>query len=355
MMSAAACASPDPVPAPQYVKREAPAQYAPAALYPACLGKTVPMRMSKEMPYAEVQIGGRRGTFLLDYGANVSSIDLNAMPGVKPVQGSCDPAAPGRQCDFEDFSFVDNQGSVSLLTADYSGLVLDSRQAGIIGTDFLSENAYTLLFSRNSFSRAGRREFCSSGALLAAGFSPLSTAGYFSDDTRKLLPLNALDENYSGPLSVPNVPAVPVRVAGVDALAQIDTGYSDYIVRHSVNINQALYSLITAADPGALLRCPENDKKLSTCVPGLLEPVEAYRLNKGAIEFIAEDGSAARSFRSAVVYVKRTPPGAMACGGIGAHTRPSAQLGGSFMADMETVVFDPFSSRVWILKEKTAR
>jgi hypothetical protein len=179
----------------------------------------------------------------------------------------------------------------------------------------------------------------------------MTAAGYFSSDTSKLLPLASLADNYAGPLSVPNVPAVPVRIAGVQAPAQLDTGYSDYLVRHSVNINQALYARIAAAAPKALARWPENDKKLSTCVPGVFEAVEAYRLNGAALELAAEDGGAVRAFGQAVVYVKRTPAAAMGCGGIGTYTRPFAQLGGSFMADLGAVVFDPFSSRVWTRKQ----
>jgi len=345
LMSAAACAAPGPVSPPAYAAVRA------ADSYPSCLGGTVPLRVSKEMPYGEAKIAGRSGLFLLDYGANVSSIDLKAMPGVKPAADSCDPAVPGGQCAFDDFYFFTGLGRAYLLTADYSHLLLDFRQAGIIGTDFLSEKAYTLRFKEGSLSASGREGFCSPGALAAAGFVPLSAAGYFSEDLAGLLPLSALNENYSGPLSVPNVPAVPVRVAGVDAIAQIDTGYSDYLTRHSVNINQALYARIAASAPGALERWQANDKKLSTCVPGLYETVEAYRLKSGAVEFMAGNGTAARAFRSAVIYVKRTPPGAMACGGIGTHTRPSAQLGGSFMADLGTVIFDPFNSRVWIPKD----
>ncbi|MEI7527443.1 MAG: hypothetical protein WCK76_00755 [Elusimicrobiota bacterium] len=344
LLAAGARSAPEPASPPAHVRAQG------AAREPACLGAALPMLVSKEMPYAEVRVGAARGMFMLDYGANVSSIDLKAMPGVAPVQDSCDPAEPGGQCAFDDFSFIEDLGRVQLLTADFSGLILDTRQAGIVGTDFLSENAYTLRYKERTLSRAGRGEFCSPGALLAAGFAPLSTVGYFSSDVGTLLPLSALNKKYSGPLTVPNVPAVPVRVAGVTARAQIDTGYSDYLVRHSVNINAAFYDRIAAADPAALARWPKNDKKLSTCVPGVQERVEAYRLNRGALEFVSEDGGAARSFRDAVVYVKRTPPAALACGGIGTHTQPAAQLGGSFMADIGTVVFDPFASRVWILK-----
>ena len=349
LMSAPVCAAPGPVNPPVYAAVERA-----AASYPACLGKTVPMRVSREMPYSEAEISGRRGMFLLDYGANVSSIDLNALPGLKPIEGSCDPSAPGRQCAFDDFFFISGLGRANLLTADYSGLLLDFRQAGIIGTDFLSENAFTLRFSEGALSSSGKSGFCTPDALGAAGFIPLSAAGYFSYDVSTLLPLSALNAGYYGPLSVPNIPAVPVRLAGVEVVAQIDTGYSDYISRHSININPALYTRIAAAAPGALQRWPENDKKLSTCVPGVLEPAEAYRLNRGAIELIAEDGRTARTFKSAVIYVKHTPKEAMSCGGIGTHTSPSAQLGASFIADMGAVIFDPFGSRVWIPGENPA-
>jgi hypothetical protein len=327
------------------------AQLAVAADSPGCLGKPMPMRVSREMPYALAMVGGSSGYFALDYGANVSSIDLGAMPEAKPLPGSCDPAKLGQPCVFAGLDFGGDQGQASLLTADYSGLNLDLRQAGIIGTDFLSENAYTLNYAGQTISAAGKDSFCQPDALRGAGFAPMSAAGYFSSDLSNLLPLSSLDWKYAGKLSVPNVPAVPVRIAGVETVAQIDTGYSDYIVRHAVNINPALYTQIIATAPKALARWPEGDKKLSTCVPGVLEQVEAYKLNSGAVEFVAMDGAALRAFRQAVVYVKRTPQAAMSCGGIGTHTRPSAQLGGSFMADLGVVVFDPFASRVWARKQ----
>lgn len=324
---------------------------AEAADMPACLGKPAPLRVSREMPYAMVTVGGSSGFFALDYGANVSSIDLDAMPEAKPLPGSCNPAALGQACVFANLNFGGDQGQVSLLTADYSRLSLDLRQAGLIGTDFLSENAYTLNFAAGTLSFADKENFCRPDALRGAGFTPMNTAGYFSSDTSTLLPLSALDGKYTGELSVPNVPAVPVRIAGVETAAQIDTGYSDYLVRHAVNINPALYAQISAAEPKALVRWPEGDKKLSTCVPGVVEQVEAYKLNSGAVEFVAMDGGALRTFKQAVIYVKRTPQAAMSCGGIGTHTKPSAQLGGSFMADLGVVVFDPFASRVWARKQ----
>jgi hypothetical protein len=306
------------------------------------------MSVSREMPYARVGVGGSSGWFALDYGANVSSIDLGAMPAAKPEPGSCDPGKLGQNCAFPALDFGGDQGRVLLLTADYSRLDLDLRQAGLIGTDFLSENAYTLDLASGSLSAAGKDGFCSPDALRAAGFAPMTAAGYFASDTSKLLPLSAVDDKYGGTLSVPNVPSVPVRIAGVEAAAQIDTGYSDYLARHSVNINQALYASITAAAPKALVRWREGDKALSTCVPGVLEQVEAYKLATGAMELVSSDGGVVRAFTGGVLYLKRPPQAAAACGGIGSYTKPFAQLGGSFVSDLGIVIFDPFSSQVWV-------
>lgn len=314
--------------------------------YPACLGRSVPLRVSMEMPYVRASLGEGAGLFLLDYGANVSSVDLGALRAAKP-SGPCAQSA-GQHCSFAAFDFGFGPSGADLLTADYSHLVLDFRQAGVMGTDFLSEAVFSLRYGAGLFSRADRADFCSDGALRAAGFAPLSSAGFFSSDLSRLLPLSALNAGYSGPLTVPNIPTVPLRIAGVDAVAQIDTGYSDYIERHAVNINQAFFDRIAAADPGALQRQPEKDKRLSTCVPGVTEAVEAYRLRRGTVAFVDVDGRPARTFSTAQIYLKRTPAAAAGCGGVGTHTRPSAQLGGSFMADLGAAVFDPFSSRVWI-------
>ena len=52
-------------------------------------------------------------------------------------------------------------------------------------------------------------------------------------------------------------------------------------------------------------------------------------------------------------FVKRTPPAARVCGGIGTWPQPAAQLGASFFAGGSLVV-DPFSARVWF-REGSAR
>ncbi len=97
----------------------------------------------------------------------------------------------------------------------------------------------------------------------------------------------------SGP--VPNVPTVPVRVAGVTAVAQLDTGFADVRVPHSENVNAAFFDAIRAKSPDSIVR-----------------------------------------------------DAALRCGGIGTWTAPAAQVATSFYVDAGLLVFDPFAERVWI-------
>ena len=331
-----------------------------SADFPACLGPSLPMTVSDDMPYARVAFdGGRSGLFVLDYGSNNSKVSLPAIPGLAPIPDSCDPSRLNQNCPVDGFNFGSLRGRVSLKTADFSDIGAISttggpvRQAGMISTDLLALYVHTLRYGEGLVSQAPEGSFCAPETMRAHGFAALSTDGYFARDAKRLKPYRALDETYAGPWAVSNNPIVPIRIAGVPSIADMDTGYGDFPVRHSININRALLDRIVAAKPGALKRWPEKDTTLSTCVPDVREKVEAYTLADGAIEFIADDGSVARRETSAAVYVKRTPPQARkACGGIGAWTVPAAQLGDTFMIDMSTVAFDPFASRVWIPAER---
>ena len=148
---------------------------------------------------------------------------------------------------------------------------------------------------------------------------------------------------------VPNVPTVPVRVGGARAVAQLDPGFDDTLIPSSLNVNEAFYRAIVASDPGALVRDAARDLSLTTCIPGVAEPVAAYALAPGrALEFVDEGGAVARRHPGATVFVKRTPPSARGCGGIGTWTAPAAQVAASFFVEMGAVAFDPFASRVWV-------
>src|SRR5206468_2777677 len=141
----------------------------------------------------------------------------------------------GTSSQFDDFDFYGPWGTVHLDVQDHSGIVGSVRQAGMVGTDFLSLNVFTLDYEHGDVYRADQKSFCPDGVLLKAGLRPLSTAGYYASDPSKIK------------AGLPNVPTVPVRIGTVDAIAQLDTGFDDAVHRHSVNINTAFFSAVKAA------------------------------------------------------------------------------------------------------------
>jgi hypothetical protein len=225
------------------------------------------------------------------------------------------------------------------------------RQAGIIGTDLLSEHVLTLDYAGGNVYAASSGAFCSASALGAAGFVPLSVTGFYENDVSLLEPATDVESGASDE-SVPDVPTVPVKIAGVAALAQLDTGFDDDVTPFSVNINKAFYSAIVAAMPGALVRDASDDETLSTCVSGVSESADAYRLAAGVtFDFITVSATTARAYAQAVIFVKGDPAAASSCGGIGTWTVPAAQVGASFYVDMKALAFDPYGARVWIPKQ----
>ena len=236
-----------------------------------------------------------------------------------------------------------------LVTADYRGVTASFRQAGIVGTDFTSLRVLALSYATARLFVSDTTPRCTDAAWRSAGFVALSSEGFFSNDLSTLNPMSAVDPGASPAARVPNVPTVAVRLGGAVAVAQLDTGFDDALVPFSVNVNESFYRAIVASDPGALVRNASRDLALTTCVVGLSESVDAYAIGPGrALDFVDDRGAVARRYPGATLFVKRTPPGARSCGGIGTWTAPAAQIAGSFFVDFGAVVFDPFTARVWV-------
>ncbi|MCK6393191.1 hypothetical protein [Zoogloea sp.] len=306
-----------------------------AEALPACFGEAQPLVVSSQMPYALVTLAGRQGYFVLDFGATFSTVVPDAFFGpLKPRP------QPGQSDTYDDFNFFGSWGQVRLPAGGVSGLRGSVPQAGIIGTDFLASHIYTLDYPQGRLHRAGQGRFCTDEALSAAGFSALSTRDYYADGPGRLTCPRA------GSPACPNVPAVPVRIGPVVAVAQLDTGYDDSAQPLSVNINVALFDALQKAGVRLQAR-PEIALQLTTCQPGVSEAVDAWQLPSGtALDFIGPSGRVVRSEPGVTLFVKRTPPAARVCGGIGTWPQPAAQLGASFFAGGALIV-DPFSARVW--------
>jgi hypothetical protein len=323
----------------------------PLTALTACLGTKKTLTISGQMPFYDVPIGTLSGEFVLDFASTYSSIDLSAFPSPGPMTSGCDASELGQVCTVADFAFFSTPGDVELVTEDFSDIMGTVRQAGILATDFLSEHILTLGYSAGLVFASPASSFCSDAQMTSAGFLPLSTAGFYENDLSLLEPLTDVDSAGSSGTSVPNVPTVSVSVAGAKALAQLDTGFDDDVTPFSVNINPAFLAEINGANPSALVRDASLDATLTTCVEGVDETVEAYTLGAGTtFDFVADGGTVARSYASAVLFVKNTPASAASCGGIGTWTAPAAQVAASYYNDMKVIAFDPYGARVWIPK-----
>lgn len=323
---------------------------ASAVMQPDCLGERQPLTVASRMPYALVGVGGRQGYFLLDFGASVSSITPGNFQGEPPAAPA--EAAGGR---YDDFTFFGRWGSVTLLQQPQPAVqALRSadgrasfRQAGVIGTDFLAQHVYTLDYRGGHLWRAAPGAFCGDVALQAVGYRPVSTREYYGSAPGALSCPRAL----AAPGGCVNIPTVPLRIGRIEAVAQLDTGYDDSRQPFSVNINGALFDALKAAGVRLTPR-PDIAIQLSTCVAGVSERVEAWRLGAGTPAGIVDSAGrlVADQGRAVTLFVKRTPAAAAVCGGIGTWREPAAQLGASFVAGGSLVV-DPFSARVWLRGE----
>jgi hypothetical protein len=331
----------------------------PPPAIPSCVGDVRPLVVNGMRSYASVDMSapdagdaGLVGDFLLDFGANGSTIDLGAFKP-PPVPSYCngDASLPGAACSFPNFDFFGPWGTVQLVTADYSFLVSKVRQAGIIGTDFLSVFPFTIDYTGAKVYRA-LSTFCADTQLLGAGFQPVPSDGFYTNDAKKLRPLSDVitsgDASTSG-FTVPNVPTVAIRVGGVSALAQLDTGYDDRLVQHSINVNSAMLQDLQTKFGAHLSRQTQSDLYLTTCVEGVSQLGMAWTFDADTeVDFLTQGGTTARHDTTITIFAKDYLPAAAGCGGIETWTVPAAQLGASFLVSAQAVIFDPLTSRVWL-------
>lgn len=344
------------VPDEQDAGQDAPAS--PPVNLPPCVGTSIPMTVSGVRAFADIPVGSLpeggyagHGPFVVDFGSTGSTIDLKGFDGGTPQPSSCagDASAPGAYCTFQGFDFFGEWGTVYLVTGDYSILFGAIRQVGILATDFLSKNPVSMDFTKKKIWRSDPAKFCTDAELLGSGFRPLPAGGFYATDTSKLRPLSEVLNNPDASFGyvVPNVPTVPITVAGTSALAQLDTGYEDRLSRRSLNINDALFAILNGQ--GKLTRAADKDLYVTTCVPGKNEKLLAYTIPAGqTLSFIGEGGAVVRTENVEAVYLKTSDTVTFPCGGISTWTVPAAQVGASFFIDAQALILDPVSSRVWV-------
>jgi hypothetical protein len=287
------------------------------------------------MPYVVASIGSASGYFLIDHGSNYSTVDAAAFEGgvPRPNAGTADR--------FDGFRFFGDWDTVRLTPSNHAGVDdLPFRQAGIIGTDFLSTAAFTIDYAGGGLHRASAQRLCNDEQMRAHGFVAVSAAGYFANDPRVLK-------------ATPyQLPAVPIRLGPVAGLGILDPGFADNGFPHSLVINEAFFRELR----GALVRrgldvLVIRDAVLSSCVPGATEPALMLKLPPGQrFEVVATDGTAAVSATDTLIYAR--PDRASGCASIGQADYPLALIGASFLLDSGGVTFDPYSQRVWLRRSE---
>lgn len=299
----------------------------------ACFGEKQDILVGRTTPHVKVKLGDLEGYFLIDYGTTKSTIDPQNFINGKPAPQT------NTTNKFENFGFIGSWGTVSLTQQDYSRYqsIGNNKQAGIIGTDFLTVNIYTIDYNTNKVFRAKQNSFCTDQFLMQEGFKAVSTIGFFANDYAKV---------QSG---FPNVPTIPIKIGNIVGMTQIDTGYDDFRYRHSININQSFFTALKEAGIN-LIETPEKNINLTTCAPNVIEPILAYSLPSGIyLSIIGIDGNPVLVTSECHIFLKKTPVEAKSCGGIGTWQIPAAQMGASFLQDAKKVIFDPFKSRVWFM------
>ena len=298
----------------------------------ACFSESQELKVLALMPYTKAKIGKAEGYFLMDFGTTGSTVDTNGFTNGRPL------LVANTNDKFDDFDFFGSWGRTSFHLQDHSNIrgLATIKQAGIIGTDFLSLNPYLIDYEMLRVFRANANSVCSDSDLIAAGFKATSTAGFYANDITRL-----------NNTCVSNIPTVPIKIGNAAALAQIDPGFSDIASRHSININKAFFKAIKESGI-ILVENPSANTRLTTCISGVFENVIAYKLPKGLkFTITGLDGNPIVIHSDVNIFLKDTPIAAKSCGGIGSWTVPAAQLGASFLVDAKKVIFDPYHEKVW--------
>jgi hypothetical protein len=261
-------------------------------------------------PKIRLTVGGVEGPFLIDYGATQSSLSAAAFAGAEGSMRTVTLPLPG-------------VGERPFALRSYAAA---STRIGILGTDVLSRLTVQL---------AGDAAFvgadsCPPQALREAGFTPVSQAGFFAPDAASVDPSRA------------NVPVVFIRIGDVRTWAQIDTGYADTVLPHSVDVNAALHDRLSESGV-ALEGLPVL--RVTTCDGS--ESRKVYRTNGTPLGIESDDGTAIARMDSFHLVVNSPND----CGGIAGLATPAAQLGASFLDLFGAVVFDPKAGTVWVRGE----
>lgn len=260
-------------------------------------------------PHIALDVGGKHGIFLIDYGATKSTL-WTRDDGDHDISATRDVAVGFPGAGTARFLLQRNPAAVA------EGL------AGILGTDVLAR--VTLQLREDGAWVAASA--CDPETLKSSGFRPIDQTGFFAA------------VSVARPTARPLVPVVFLRFGDVRIWAQIDSGYEDAPGSNTIDINQALFERLGRET--ALV--PDGTLTVRTCEG--LETRNAYRPSSLPLAITDENGGAIAQFDRYRLALKRRNN----CGGIAGISEPAAQIGMSILGALGTVVFEPLAHRVWV-------
>ena len=308
--------------------------------------------VNNKLPYIDIGLGCpytykecRQGKFLLDYGTDTTSIDLYGFPGSRIDSLSNHRYTIYIFQNFFTHYFYDNQDYYSYYFPE--GI----RQAGIIGTDFLSQYVITLDYQERKVYRGdSTMPIFNRANLKNLGFAAASTRGYFSNDEKKLFDLKLPQKS--------NNPAIPLFIGddnnNVQCPAQLDPGYDDDVITKSgkkvsnlININDAYFDallkkkIIYGLDKSDPILLPNRNSSdtLYKCIFSKKFDIKIVGVNS---EIILPQNTLNWN-----IYLKVSSKEGLAAGGITTFPFPAAQIGASLLTQCSKIIFDPFTSLIW--------
>jgi len=277
-------------------------------------------------PYVELTVDGRSGPFLIDFGATASSVEkglLATSDGPVTLAGPQLPNLPARnRFDVYDRNVV-QQGV--------------GDQHGVIGTDFLSKMVVEMRFENANDEHLVVSMSCDTSGLGARGFWRFDQKGFFSS--------NPIGQSHA------NVPVLYIDfqegsngdAIGAKTWAQIDPGYGDAVRPYSIDINDAYYEKLVAANAPLV---EIDSMRLEDCM-GVERTDRVYVMPGHRLRIEARDGAA--MYRHSGFYLVRKGKSSVRCGGIATIDEPAAQFGASFLRVFGRMIFDPAREAVWVL------
>jgi hypothetical protein len=313
---------------------------APAGAQPICGGTTLPISTSpgRNAPYVDLTFEGKTGPFLIDYGASASSLEegIWAIPSIALRLGH---DASGPTTKAEGFGLPGWASiPVTLKIFDRNVYLPDQRQQhGVVGVDLTESQNVELNYDRadkRSATISAYNAACDTSKFSAAGFVKIGQAGHWAKGGV------APDGIHNGPVAYFSL----VDGKGVATKlywAQLDTGYEDSLLAHSIDINTALFTSLQSSG----ITLSEGPSMQVTGCDGKPHSRRTFTAPAQTLRVQSDTGEVVTQLKSFHFLLKDQ---AEVCGGISTASTPAGQFGASFLKAFGTTIFMGSTKEVWV-------